>query len=54
MVYNILISFIKLWLFLETINWINYLLIYINIISPKFKKIKDGDTINIINRIDKF
>ena len=44
---------VKIWLFFELINWINYLLMYINIISPKFKRFKDGDTLNIINRLDK-
>ena len=45
--------FIKIWLFFELINWLNYLFMYINIISPKFKKFKEGDTLNIINRLDK-
>ena len=43
----------KIWLLLEFFNWIMYLLIYINIISPKFMKFKEIDTINIIERIDK-
>ncbi len=48
-----LILFIRIWLLLEFINWITYLLIYINIISPKFMKFKEVDTLNIIERIDK-
>ena len=43
----------KFWLILEFINWITYLLIYINIISPKFMEFKKVDTHNIIDRIDK-
>lgn len=53
MFYNLIINLIKLWLILEIINWTNYLFMYINIISPKFKKYKEGDTKNIIERIDK-
>lgn len=48
-----IIKFIKIWIILEFINWISYLLMYINIISPKFKKFKEVDTQNIINRLDK-
>jgi pimeloyl-ACP methyl ester carboxylesterase len=45
--------FIKLWLFIEFINWFAYLFIYINIISPKFMKFKEVDTLKIIERFDK-
>jgi hypothetical protein len=45
--------FIKIWLFIELINWIAYLLIYVNIISPKFMKFKEVDTLKIIERFDK-
>lgn len=44
---------LKIWLVLEFVNWITYLLIYINIISPKFMKYKEVDTHKIINRVDK-
>jgi len=50
---NYLIFFFKLWLVLEFLNWIAYLFIYINIISPKFMEFKEADTQNIIGRIDK-
>ena len=53
MFYRYLLLFLKLWLVLEFINWFTYLLIYINIISPKFMKFKEVDTHNIIDRIDK-
>lgn len=43
----------KIWLLIELFNWMTYLYIYINIISPKFMKFKEGDTLKIIDRIDK-
>jgi len=49
----LIIKLLKIWIVLEFINWISYLLMYINIISPKFKKFKEVDTQNIINRLDK-
>lgn len=48
-----LIYFLKYWLIIELINWLTYLVIYINIISPKFMKYKEIDTYKIIERIDK-
>jgi len=48
-----ILFFFKIWLFIELINWIRYLVIYIKIISPKFMKYKEIDTIKIIERIDK-
>lgn len=45
--------FLKIWLVFEFINWMTYLFIYINIISPKFMKYKEVDTIKIIEKIDK-
>ena len=47
------IIFSKIWLFLELINWIYHLIIYINIISPKFMKFKEIDTIKIIKKFNK-
>jgi pimeloyl-ACP methyl ester carboxylesterase len=52
MLLNILL-YIKYWLFLELINWLTYLYIYINITGPKFMKMKEKDTYNIIKRLDK-
>lgn len=52
MILNMLI-FIKYWLILEFINWLTYLYIYMNVASPKFMKMKEKDTYNIIKRIDK-
>jgi pimeloyl-ACP methyl ester carboxylesterase len=49
----LLIKFLKYWLFFEIINWITYLFIYIKIISPRFLKYKESDTLKIIERIDK-
>lgn len=49
----IFIKIIKYLLFFELINWFMYLFIYIQIISPKFLKYKEDDTIKIIERIDK-
>ena len=43
----------KYWLIFELINWFTYLFMYIKIISPKFLKYKENDTIKIIERIDK-
>ena len=48
-----LFLFIKIWLWIELINWLTYLFIYINIISPKFMKYKEVDTIKIIEKLDK-
>lgn len=45
--------FLKIWILIEFINWFTYLFIYINIISPKFMKFKEVDTIKIIERVDK-
>ena len=50
---NYFLIFIKTWLLIELINWFAYLLIYINIISPKFMKFKEVDTLKIIERFDK-
>lgn len=47
------IFFIKIWLMFEILNWMTYLYIYTNIISPKFMKYKEADTTNIIKRIDR-
>ncbi len=44
---------LKYWLIFELINWFRYLFMYIKIISPKFLKFKENDTIKIIERIDK-
>lgn len=44
---------IKFWSILELINWIIYLIIYINILTPRFLYIKNKDTEKIIERIDK-
>jgi pimeloyl-ACP methyl ester carboxylesterase len=49
----IFFKIIKYWLILELINWLTYLFMYIKIISPKFLKFKENDTIKIIERIDK-
>lgn len=49
----IFFKIVKYWLILELINWITYLFMYIKIISPKFLKFKENDTIKIIERIDK-
>jgi pimeloyl-ACP methyl ester carboxylesterase len=47
------LKIIKYWLLFELINWFTYLFIYIKIVSPKFLKYKENDTIKIIERIDK-
>ena len=49
----LIFKILKYWLILEFINWITYLLMYINIISPKFLKYKENDTMKIVERIDK-
>lgn len=49
----IISNIVKYWLILEFINWINYLFVYVKIISPKFLKYKEADTKKIIERIDK-
>jgi pimeloyl-ACP methyl ester carboxylesterase len=49
----LILEILKYWLILELINWITYLFMYIKIISPKFLKFKENDTIKIIERIDK-
>ena len=49
----IFLRIIKYWLIIEFINWITYLFMYVKIISPKFLKFKENDTIKIIERIDK-
>ena len=53
MLFKYVYVFLKLWLILELINWFAYLFIYIKIISPKFMKYKEVDTIKIIERVDK-
>lgn len=50
---NIFFVILKYWLIAEFFNWMSYLFIYIKIISPKFLKYKENDTIKIIERIDK-
>jgi pimeloyl-ACP methyl ester carboxylesterase len=50
---NNLFYFLKIWLIFELINWFTYILIYVNIINPKFVEFKEVDTYNIIDRIDK-
>ena len=50
---SVLMIIIKYWLISEFVNWINYLFIYIKIISPRFLKFKENDTIKIIERIDR-
>lgn len=50
---NLILKFIKYWLIVELINWLSYLFVYVKIISPKFLKYKENDTIKIIERIDK-
>lgn len=47
------IILIKYWSILELINWILYLIIYINILTPRFLYIKQKDTEKIIERVDK-
>ena len=49
----LIFKIIKYWLVLELINWFTYLFMYVKIISPKFIKYKENDTIKIIERIDK-
>lgn len=49
----VFMKIIKYWLFAEFINWMSYLFIYIKIISPRFLKFKENDTIKIIERIDR-
>jgi pimeloyl-ACP methyl ester carboxylesterase len=49
----IFVKIIKYWLIAEFINWITYLFLYVKIISPKFLKYKENDTIKIIERIDR-
>lgn len=44
---------LKYWMVLELFNWLSYLFMYIKIISPKFMRFKENDTIKIIERIDK-
>ncbi len=44
---------IRFWLFLEFVNWIVYLVIYINILTPRYLYLKNKDTEKIIKRIDK-
>jgi len=48
-----LLVYLKIWLILELVNWISYLIIYINIVNPKYMEFKEIDTQNIINRVDK-
>ena len=50
---NIILLGTKIWLGLELINWMGYLLIYMKIIEPKFMEFKKTDTIKIIEHIDK-
>lgn len=50
---SIFIKIIKYWLIAEFVNWLSYLFIYIKIISPRFLKYKETDTIKIIERIDR-
>ncbi len=44
---------LRFWLFLELVNWIVYLVIYINILTPRYLYLKNKDTEKIIKRIDK-
>lgn len=53
MLFEYFFIFLKIWILIEFINWISYLFVYINIISPKFMEFKEVDTLNIIKRIDK-
>lgn len=46
------IETIKYFLIIEFINWLSYLFIYIQILSPKFLKYSDIDTIKIIKSIE--
>ena len=51
-----LIIFFKYWLFIEFLNWILHLFIYINIFESKILKYKNSDTekvISIINKLSK-
>ncbi len=45
--------FTRFWLILELINWMVYLIIYINILTPRYLYLKNKDTEKIIKRIDK-
>jgi len=45
--------FVRFWLILELINWFVYLIIYINILTPRYLYLKNKDTEKIIKRIDK-
>lgn len=45
--------FTRFWLILELVNWIVYLIIYINILTPRYLYLKNKDTEKIIKRIDK-
>jgi hypothetical protein len=44
---------IRYWLLFELINWFIYLVIYINILTPRYLYLKNKDTEKIIKRIDK-
>ena len=44
---------IKYWLIAELVNWLTYVFIYVKIISPRFLKYKENDTVKIIERVDR-
>jgi hypothetical protein len=52
MIYSIF-TFIKYWSIVELINWLIYLYVYINILTPRYLYFKNKDTDKIIERIDK-
>jgi hypothetical protein len=45
--------FIRYWLLFELINWFIYLIIYTNILTPRYLFLKNKDTEKIIKRMDK-
>ena len=45
--------FIRYWLLFELINWFIYLIIYINILTPRYLYLKNKDTEKIVTRLDK-
>ncbi len=50
---SLISQLIRGWLLLELLNWLIYLIIYINILTPRYLFLKNQDTDKIIKRIDK-